>query len=813
MNVRYRHEEHAGGAGDARAAKDAPATSPGTQRDAQANSRTQGKIGRRTERIEDGPLLRGKGKYVGDVEIPGGLYAAFVRSSHAHALIHGIDTTEALRREGVVAVITAAEMSKYLTNLRMPLGFPTTALPTGITPYVLTPKEVCFVGEAVAMVIATTRYAAEDGAGDVQVDYEPLPAVSDCRRALDPEAPRVRTESPDNALTRFTVAYGDCEQAFAQADHVFQDSLHQHRGGAHPMEGRGVVAEYDELRDTLTVWSSTQMAHELQFTLAELLGVAETRIRVITPDVGGGFGAKFLIYPEEIAVAAAALNLRQPIKWIEDRVEHFLCSIQERDQYWDVEIAVDAQAHVLGIRGSMVHDQGAYTPQGINCPYNAVTGVTGPYMVPNFSVDAAVAQTNKVYTIPVRGAGYPEGAFVMERLLDRVAQGLGMDRAEVRRRNLVTVDKLPYVKPLKQRSGKPITLDTGDYLRSQETALQAIDYAGFAARKAQARAQGRYIGIGLANAVKGTGRGPFESASVRISATGHISAATGAMAMGQGMRTAMAQIVADVLGVPVQDVQVITGDTSAISMGIGGFASRQTVTGGSSMLLAARQVEAKARKVAAFVLKVDEQALEVADGKVWVRAEPEKSITLAQIARTLRGIPGYDLPPDTGAGLEATVCWEPEAMTYANASHACEVEVDPATGNVAILRYIAMQDCGRLINPLIVEGQIHGGIVHGIGNALFEYMRYDDNAQPLSTTYADYLLPTSTEIPHLELIFSESPTDTNPLGVKGVGEVGTIPVTSAIASAIDDALSDFNIHVSAIPVDPVRLVQLMDQAV
>ncbi|WP_232464538.1 xanthine dehydrogenase family protein molybdopterin-binding subunit [Bordetella genomosp. 8] len=809
MNPMYRFDEHAGGAGAARAAKDAPATDmPGDA----ARTRTGGRIGDRVERVEDGPLLRGKGKYVGDVDIPGGLYAAFVRSPHAHARIRGIDTAAALRREGVVAVITAAEMARYLTNLRMPLGFPTTALPAGITPYVLTPDEVCFVGEALALVIATSRYAAEDGAGDVQVDYETLPAVGDCRQALDPAAPRVRTEFPDNALTRFTVAYGDCDKAFAQAAHVFQDSLHQHRGGAHPMEGRGVVAEYDELRDTLTVWSSTQMAHELQFTLAELLGVAETRIRVIAPDVGGGFGAKFLIYPEEIAIAAAAFHLRQPVKWIEDRAEHFLCSIQERDQYWDVEVAVDADARVLGIRGRMVHDQGAYTPQGINCPYNAVTGVTGPYVVPNFHVDAVVAQTNKVYTIPVRGAGYPEGAFVMERLLDRIAQGMGLDRAEVRRRNLVTVDKLPYVKPLKQRSGKPITLDTGDYLQSQDTVLRAIDYAGFARRKAEARAQGRHIGIGLANAVKGTGRGPFESASVRISATGHISAATGAMAMGQGLRTAMAQIVADVLHVPVGDVNVLTGDTSAISMGIGGFASRQTVTGGSSMLLAARQVEKKARKVAAHVLKADEQDLELLDGKVRLRGQPEKFVTLAQIARTLRGIPGYDLPPDTGAGLEATVCWEPDAMTYANACHACEVEVDPDTGNVAILRYVALQDCGRLINPLIVEGQIHGGIVHGIGNALFEYMRYDDNAQPLTTTFADYLLPTSTEIPRLELIFTQSPTDANPLGVKGVGEVGTIPVTSAIASAIDDALSDFGIHVTAIPVDPVRLVQQMDEA-
>src|SRR3546814_806011 len=397
-------------------------------------------------------------------------------------------------------------MATYLTNLRMPLGFPTTALPDGITPFVLTPHEVCFVGEAVAMVLATTRYIAEDGVGKVEVDYEPLPVVSDCRKALDPESPLVRTEFPNNVVTRFTVEYGDCSAAFSRAAHVLDESLYQHRGGGHPMEGRAVIAEYDELRSVLTVWSSTQMAHELRSTLAEMLGVDGPHLEVITPDVGGGFGTKFLVYPEEVAIAATVLHMRRPIRWIEDRAEHFLSAIQERDQYWDVSIAVDEQARILGIRGSMVHDQGAYTPQGINCAYNAVTAVTGSYVVPAFHFDAAVAQTNKVYTIPVRGAGYPEGTFVMERLLDLVACALNMDRAEVRRRNLVPVEKMPYVKPLKARSGQHITLDTGDYHRSLETVLKAVDYVGFAQRKAQARAQGRNIGLGIANGVKGTGR-------------------------------------------------------------------------------------------------------------------------------------------------------------------------------------------------------------------------------------------------------------------------------------------------------------------
>jgi aerobic carbon-monoxide dehydrogenase large subunit len=367
------------------------------------------------------------------------------------------------------------------------------------------------------------------------------------------------------------------------------------------------------------------------------------------------------------------------------------------------------------------------------------------------------------------------------------------------------------VKPLRNRAGHPITLDSGNYLACQTAVLEAIDYAGFRERKRRAREDGRHIGIGIAHGVKGTGRGPFESASVSIAPSGRVTVSTGAMAMGQGLETALAQIAADTLGAPVESIDVVSGDTSAISMGIGGFASRQTITAGSSVLLAAREVAEKARKVASQMLEVAPTDLVVHDGNVEVRGIPALSVPLTRIARLLRGIPGYDLPKGVGAGLEATVHWEPEAMAYANTFHACEVEVDVDTGAVRLLRYVAMLDSGRLINPMIVEGQIHGGIVHGIGNALFEYMRYDENGQPLSTTFADYLLPTSTEIPHLELLFMESASTTNPLGVKGVGEVGTLCVTSAIASAVDDALADYGVHITAVPIDPVRVVELIDE--
>jgi carbon-monoxide dehydrogenase large subunit len=759
-------------------------------------------VGTRAKRIEDPRLLRGAGRFAADIALPGMLHAAFVRSPHAHALIRSIDAAAARQ---IATVFTATELEQAGVHLRMPLGFPSTSLPDDITPFVLTPHEVCFVGEAVAMVVAESRYIAEDAVAAVEVDYEPLPLVPDLEAALAPGAPKVRREAPSNVLTRFRVAYGDAAGAFAGAPHVFRERLEQHRGAAHPIEGRGAVARYEPGEDRLTVWSSTQMAHDLWMTLAQLLGMAEDRIRVAAPDVGGGFGAKFLVYPEEIAVAAASRMLGRPVKWIEDRLEHFVSAIQERDQVWDVEIAVDREAKILGVRGRLVHDQGAYTPQGINCAYNSATSVTGPYLVPTYDLDVVVAQTNKVPTIPVRGAGYPQACFTMERLMDRVARELGLDRAEVRRRNLVPAAKMPYEKPLKNRAGAPLVLDSGDYALCQEKVLAAIDYAGFTQRQAAAREQGRYLGIGIAHGVKGTGRGPFESGTVRVSPSGRVSVYSGALAMGQGLHTALAQICAEQLGVRIEDIEVITGDTAYVSLGLGGFASRQLVTAGSSVHLAARKVREKALKVAAQQLEAAEQDLELADGTVRI-AGTNRAVTLAAIARLLRGVPGYSLPAGVEPGLEASFQWQTDQLAFAHSFHACEVEVDIHTGGVKILRYVALQDSGRLVNPLIVEGQVHGGVVHGIGNALFERMRFDEQAQPLTTTFADYLLPTSTDVPTLEVLLHESPSPFNPLGAKGVGEGGTVPVAAAVISAIEDALG---VHISEAPVSPARIVELL----
>jgi carbon-monoxide dehydrogenase large subunit len=769
-------------------------------------------IGQPIKRLEDSPLLTGRGRFIADLRVPGMLEAAFVRSPHAHAAIRHIDTSAARACRGVHAVLTLADLTPLLAQERLPLQFRTTQLPPDITPLVLAKDEVAFVGEAVAVVIAETRYLAEDAAALVAVDYEPLPAVSDCRRALQPGAPRAHRARAGNLLLEFRQSYGDVAEAFARAPRRSSVNLKQHRGGAHSIEGRGALAVFDENEERLTLWSSTQLAHEVRGFLMTLLRLDENRLRVVAPDVGGGFGAKFVMYPEEVTLAAACLLLRRPLKWIEDRREHFVSAIQERDQYWDLEVAFDDAGRLLAVRGGLIHDEGAYTPQGINLPYNASTGVPGPYVLPAYQLDVRIVETNKVATMPVRGAGYPEGAFAMERLLDRIADELGLERAEVRRRNLVPRDKMPYVSPLKTRAGSPIALDSGDYPACQHMALEAIDYAGFAERQRRARTQGRHLGLGIGNGVKGTGRGPFESGTVRIGRSGRISVYTGAMPMGQGIKTALAQICAEQFGVAPDEVTVAAGDTAVIPYGQGGFASRQTVTAGSAVHLAAVAVREKALKVAAHLLEVAVSDLELRDGRVEIAGAPGSGLTLRELAEAVSGVPGYAMPGRFEPGLESMQSFLPSALTYGGGCHAVEVEVDIETGGVRILRYVVVNDCGRIVNPMIVAGQLTGGVAHGIGNALFEWMGYDEAAQPVTTTFADYLLPSATEVPMIELTSAEFPSPLNPLGVKGVGESGCVPAAAAIVSAIENALAPFGVHISEYPVTPARLFALLQRA-
>lgn len=769
-------------------------------------------IGQPIVRVEDTALLKGAGRFVGDIQLPGTLEAAFVRSAFAHARITSIDLSAARVAPGVHAVLAFEDLRPSFTQDRLPLELRLEPLPPNITPYPLAKDEVVFVGEAIAVVIAESRYLAEDAAALVQVEYDPLEPVSDCSRAVEPGAPRADTRKASNIVKEFRQTYGNVDAAFSGAPHQIELRLKTHRGAAHPIEGRAVLANYDSLEDRLTVWDSTQESHDVRGLLMILLGLSESQIRVIAPDVGGGFGCKHLMYPEEVVVAAASRMLRRPVKWVEDRREHFLSTIQERDQYWHLQVAFDGDGRLLGMRGRMIHDQGAYTPRGTNLPTNASTALPGPYLVPCLDLHVIVAETNKVATIPVRGAGYPSANFAMERALDRIAHELNLDRAEVRRRNLIPPERMPYNTGLAARSGAPIVYDSGDYPKMMATCLEAIDYRGFAERQRHARTQGHFLGIGMAMGLKGTGRGPFESATVRIDRSGKVSIFTGAVAIGQGLKTALAQICAEQLGVEAGAVSVVAGDTGAVSLGLGAFASRQTVMAGSAVHVAAMAVREKILKVASEMLEVGTGDLELRDGRVEVKGVRDLALTFQELGVTMAGVPGYKLPGDSTPGLEHSHNFLNTSLTYAGAALAVELEVDPETGRIALLRIVVANDSGRLINPLTVHGQVIGSVVHTLGNTLFEWMGYNDQAQPLTTTFAEYLLPTAPEIPAIDVTMLEYPGANNPLGVKGAGETACIPVPGAVVSAVENALEPFGVHLVEFPLAPPNLVDLVQKA-
>jgi aerobic carbon-monoxide dehydrogenase large subunit len=767
-------------------------------------------IGLRLPRLEDHALLTGHGRFVDDVAIADTLHAAFVRSPHPHALILAVRTAAALALPGAFAVLTLDDLAPAMARRRMVRTSNSGTSLERCWAFALADGEVSYVGEPVAIVLAVNRYVAEDAAALVEVDYEVLPSAGDCRQAALTDAAPVRREVASNVISSYRLGYGDIDGAFANAAHIFRETFWPHRGAAHSIEGRGIAVEYRRADGSLIVYASTQKAHDLFNSLASSLGIDENRLRVATPDIGGGFGPKLCVYAEDVAVTACAKLIGRSVKWIEDRREHFLGAVQERDQHWSMEIALGATGRILGLRGRLLHDLGAYALQDVNLPYNSASTVTGPYAIPAFTMEVAVTLTNKVPVSSVRGAGYPQASFVMERLIDIAARELGLDRADLRRRNLIPAAKMPYTKPLKTRAGATIVYDSGDYPACQVAVEAAVGWDAFATRQAAAREQGRLIGLGLAHAMKGTGRGPFESGMVRISPSGRISVYTGAAAMGQGLKTALAQICASELGVTPDAVQVISGDTATVPVGLGGFASRQTVTAGSSVLLAARAVARKARKLASHVLEVAEDDLELADGRLRVAGAHQLSVPLGELARILQGAPGYGFPPGMEPGLQDSSYFRTDTLAYANACHAAEVEVDAETGEVRILRYVALQDSGRLVNPLIVDGQVHGGIAHGVGNALLEWMAYDNAGQPLTVSFADYLLPTAPTFPTFETQYQETPSPLNPLGAKGAGEVGTIPAAAAVISAIEDALRPYGVRITRYPVTPALVMELIE---
>jgi aerobic carbon-monoxide dehydrogenase large subunit len=783
-----------------------------------------------TRRNEDPRLLRGRGCYVDDIDPPGVLHAAILRSPFGHARIRAIDTEAAKAYAGVRAVYTAADLGDF--NQPAPLVVPHPNLTHGRTQRPLAVDKVCYIGEAVAMAVAEDRYIAEDAAGLIEVDWEPLPAVVDFRRANQPGQPQVHEDVPNNVAAHLVQTVGDPVSAFHSAAHVFEERLFIERSCGSPIEARGVVAVWDPLHESLTVWDATQAPLTIKNGLANMLGLPEFNVDVIAPDVGGGFGTKIMLfYPEEILVPVVAVRLGRPVKWTEDRREHLIAATQERGQRHDVEVAVDEDGRILAIRDRFVHDAGAYTPYGIVVPIITSTQLPGPYRLRNYAVEFDVVYTNTAMVTPYRGAGRPHGAFVMERVIGLIARELSLEPAEVRRRNFIQPHEFPWDVGLTFQDGGPTRYDSGNYPLGLELALERIAAGDFRRRQAEARRERRYLGLGIGCYVEGTGIGPYEGAHVRVEPSGKVYVATGLTTQGQGHQTTFAQIAADALGCDPADVTVLTGDTRRFNWGAGTFASRGLVTSGNAIGIAARKVREKALRIAAGLLEVSPDDLELAGGAVRVRGVPDTALALGALAtvanpiryaygkeaseaalRLVKPREGAVLGPGEEPGLEAYAYYAPPQATFASGCHAAIVEVDVATGDVKILRYVVQHDCGTVVNPTVVEGQIHGGVAQGIGGALYERIVYDDQGQPLTATFMDFLLPTAMEIPEIEIIHTETPSPLNPLGIKGVGEAGAIPVPALIAEAVDDALAPFGVRVREMPLNPSRLLELVAEA-
>jgi len=782
--------------------------------------RAQGWIGAPLRRREDARLLAGAGRFVDDLDLPGTLHLVVVRSPHAHARLRDVDLAAARRRPGVVAAIDGAAVWRALGPLphgarkrgeaaRLRALDPTLVPVLRLETQPLVAVEVVrYVGEPVALVLATDRYPAEDAAEQVAVAYEPLPALVDLEAAARPDAPRVHADLPDNLSLRLHLRHGDAAAAFAAADRVVARRFRLPRTTGVPIETRGVLAR-PEPGGGLTVWAASQSVHLLRDAIAEQLRLDPARVRVVAPDVGGGFGVKSGVQSEAILAAWLALAHGRPVKWIEDRAEHLRSAPQARDQLHEIALALRADGTLLGLRDRFLVDTGAYNPLGLGQPFNTASHLVGPYRVPAVDIEGAVYFTHKAPYAPVRGAGRPEAVFALERALDLAARQLGLDPVELRRRNLITPAEMPYATGLRARDGQPQQYDSGDYPALLERALDLVAYARLRAEQPALWARGVYRGVGVAAYVETTGSGPFESAAVGLDAAGHIWVYTGACAQGQGHETVFAQICAERLGVPVEQVTVVGGDTGAIARGQGTRASRSTVAAGSAIAEAARAVAAQLRARAAAWLEASPADLELRDGLVRVRGVPDRAAPFAQLVAAAATGALVAAPGRPPLVLHAACDYEPPTFAYASAVHAAVVEVDIATGAVKLLRYAVAHDAGRLVNPLLADGQVCGGVAYGIGNALFEELRYDASGQLLTASLSDYLLPTSADLPSIALAHLESPTPRNPLGVKGLGEGGAIGPPAALANAVEDALRPFGVEVHAVPLTPERVLALL----
>ncbi len=777
-------------------------------------------IGRPLRRREDWRLLTGRGCFIADFELPRMLHAAFVRSPLPHARVKAVDLSQAAAVPGVVYALGGPELAELLppvpdTQLALPRKWTALVQHKFINPQqpLLAHDKVRHVGEAVAVIVAESRHAAEDAAQLVRLDLEPLPAVLDPEAALAPGAVVVHDRFGTNLIGGFSIAKGDAARTLAGAPHRLKRRFRHHRYAAMPMECRGVVAAHDSRADAVTIWSSTQVVHWVRREAAAVLQMPEARIRCVALDVGGGFGVKGHVYPEDLLIPFLARRLGRPVQWIEDRREHLICSCHSRDQIHDVEVGFDDHGRILALRDSFLVDCGAWNPIGAGVVYNTAAHLPGPYKIDALAIEARIAATNKTPNAPYRGAGRPEAAFAMERIIDLVAGEIGLEPAEVRLRNMIRDDEMPYAMGMPYRDGQPIVYDGGDYPAALEKALDAVGgLSAFRERQRAAREDGRLIGLGLGCYVEGTGVGPFESALVRIDPSGKISVSAGGCPQGQGMETIFAQIVADAWGVHPDDVVISLADTAAIAIGFGTIASRTTVTMSGAIAGASDKLRAKVFAIAANILECAPSDLELRNGGVGIVGVPGAEITLAKVAQAAR--PGWDhgRPVGVDAGLEETFYFEPPTVTWSYAVHAVVVEVDPQTGSVRIENYAIAHDCGVVVNPMLVEGQIVGGAVQGVGGALLEAIDYSAEGQPLSTSLMEYMLPNAREMPRVTLIHQHSPSPLNPFGVKGVGEGGPIAPPAAIANAVADALRPLKVEFNKTPIAPHHIVAALDAA-
>jgi carbon-monoxide dehydrogenase large subunit len=765
-------------------------------------------VGQSIPRKEDPNLLAGDGRFIADIALPRMLDVAFLRSPMPHANIGEIDVTRAMALPGVVAVFTGKNIQPFVAPVPGMQNIPSKQWRALVEHTINIPDQpvlavdkVRHVGESIAVVVAENRYIAEDAIELIDVALEAIEPVVEIDDALRENAPRVHSQLDSNVVARFRVQKGDAGAALESAPRKLRHTFYNHRHVALPIECRGVIADYDPRTDSITVWASTQVVHWVRREIAKRLDMAESRVRCIAPDVGGGFGLKGHVYPEDILIPYLAKQLRRPVRWLEDRQENLTSSAHSRDDLHEVEIGFDNDGRIIALRDHFVKNSGAYTPVGISDPMNTISHIMGPYRVPHLDATAAVVVTNKGPNAPYRGAGRPEGVFVMERLMDLIARDLDIETVDVRRRNMVRADEMPYASGVPYRDGSPATYDSGDYPTVFESAIAAL--GGIAQiRDAQRSAwsSGRYLGLGIGSYVEGTGSGPFEGATVRLEPSGSLHVATGACAQGQGHKTVFAQVAADEWGVSPDTINVVISDTGAIAFGHGTIASRSAVVSSSAIRMASRVLRTKVLAIAAHILKQDATDLVLRDGRIFNPRKSNISLSLKEIAAAATPGPTDMRPPAMSGGLEVTEYFEPPTVTWAYATHAALVEVDAHTAVPKILKYVVAHDSGVIINPMIAEGQIRGGVCQGIGGAMLEEIVYSKDGQLLTGSLADYLIPTASDAPEIEILHIETPSKLNELGLKGLGEGGTIPPAAVIANAVCDALRPVGFELFSTPI-------------